>query len=285
MGEVFTLKTPDIAQSCVVFSSPHSGSQYPASFLAASRLDSLAIRSSEDAFVDELFLDAPKYGAHLLSAHAPRAFIDLNRSADELDPAIVRGAKRPANNPRVEAGLGVIPRVVANGQAIRTGKIPMSEAAGRIAKYHTPYHACLCDVLNEQKESYGMAVLIDCHSMPQRALENAPLVRGRQPDIILGDRFGVSSDRWLLDAATKVFEGAGFTVARNAPFSGGYITQNYGRPLRGIHAFQIEINRALYMNEAHIRRRDDFDEFRATMSEITRQLALLGPMRVALAAE
>jgi len=285
MGEIYTLKTPESAQSCVVFSSPHSGSRYPSEFLAASRLDSLAIRSSEDAFVDELFAEAPKYGAHLLLAHAPRAFIDLNRSADELDPAIVRGAKRGLGNPRVEAGLGVIPRVVANGQVIRSGKIPMSDAQDRIAKYYTPYHDCLADVLSRQKTVHGMAVLIDCHSMPQGALDNAPLVRRRLPDIILGDRFGVTSDRWLLDAACEIFEAAGFVVARNAPFSGGYITQNYGRPRRSIHAFQIEINRALYMDEVNIEKRGDFDEIRAALSNVTRQLALLGPAPVALAAE
>ena len=285
MGEIFTLKTPESPQSCVVFSSPHSGSRYPVEFLAASRLDSLAIRSSEDAFVDELFADAPKYGAHLLLAHAPRAFIDLNRNADELDPAIVRGAKRALGNPRVEAGLGVIPRVVAKGQVIRSGKISIAEAEERIARYYTPYHNCLAEVLAAQKAAYGMAVLIDCHSMPKGALDNAPLVRGQLPDVILGDRFGATSDCWLLDAAAKIFEAAGFTVARNAPFSGGHITQNYGRPRRGIHAFQIEINRALYMDEVNIEKRKDFEGIRATLSNVTRQLAQLGSGRIALAAE
>ncbi len=285
MSDIYTLKTPKNPHSCVVFNSPHSGSDYPADFLASSELDSLAIRSSEDAFVNELFMDAPKHGAHLLSAHAPRAFIDLNRDANELDPAIVRGAKRTPANPRIAAGLGVIPRIVGNGRVIRTGKISMIEAQNRIANYHAPYHNCLRNLVDLQRDVHGMAVLIDCHSMPQKSLDSAPLVRGKKPDIILGDRFGASCDRWIMDSATQIFATAGFVVARNAPFSGGYITQHYGRPSKGVHAFQIEINRALYMDESRIERAETFNEICATLSEVTRQLAQIGPSLSALAAE
>ena len=285
MHNTYTLKTPKAATSCVVFNSPHSGSDYPAEFLASSELDSLAIRSSEDAFVDELFSDAPEYGALFLLAHAPRAFIDLNRSASELDPAIVRGAKRAPANPRIAAGLGVIPRIVGNGQAIRSGKIPLQEAQNRIANYYTPYHSCLQNLIDLQRNVHGMAILIDCHSMPHKSLDAAPLVRGKKPDIILGDRFGASCDRWITESVTKIFAAAGFVVARNAPFSGGYITQHYGRPTKGTHAFQIEINRALYMDEVRIERAECFDEICATLSDVTRQLAQIGPLPVALAAE
>lgn len=285
MGEIYTLNSPQIPHSCVVFNSPHSGSHYSVEFLASTKLDSLAIRSSEDAFVNELFMDAPKYGAHLLAAHAPRAFIDLNRNTNELDPAIVRGAKRSPGNPRIEAGLGVIPRIVGNGQVIRTGKISLTEAQSRITKYYTPYHKCLRDVIDRQRVAHGMAVLIDCHSMPQKSLDAAPLVRGKRPDIILGDRFGASCDRWIMDVAAEILAAGGFVVARNAPFSGGYITQHYGRPTKGVHAIQIEINRALYMDETRIKRAENFDEIRATLSEVTRQLAQIGPTPAALAAE
>ncbi len=285
MSDIYTLNSPENPRSCVVFNSPHSGSDYPADFLASTKLDSLAIRSSEDAFVNELFRDAPKHGAHLLSAHAPRAFIDLNRSADELDSAIVRGAKRAPANPRIAAGLGVIPRIVGNGQVIRIGKISMIEAQNRIANYHTPYHNCLRNLIDLQRSVHGMAVLVDCHSMPQKSLDSAPLVRGKKPDIILGDRFGASCDRWIMDSATQIFAAAGFVVARNAPFSGGYITQHYGRPSKGVHAFQIEINRALYMDETRIERAETFDEICATLSGVTCRLAQIGPTPAALAAE
>ena len=285
MRDIYTHKSPQKLHSCVVFNSPHSGSNYPVEFLASSKLDSLAIRSSEDAFVDELFGDAAKYGAHLLSAHAPRAFLDLNRSASELDPAIVQGVKRAPSNLRIASGLGVIPRVVGNGQVIRTGKLSLIEAQNRIATYHTPYHNCLQNLIDLQRSVHGIAILIDCHSMPQKSLDAAPLVRGKKPDIILGDRFGASCDRWIMDSATRIFSAAGFVVARNAPFSGGYITRHYGRPTKGIHAFQIEINRALYMDETRIERAESFDEIRGTLSDVTRQLAQIGQVSTALAAE
>lgn len=285
MRDVYTLKSPENLRSCVVFNSPHSGSQYPADFLASTKLDSLAIRSSEDAFVDELFADAPKFGAHLLTAHCPRAFIDMNRGADELDAAIVRDVKRAPNNPRIAGGLGVIPRVVGNGQVIRTGKIPLTEARSRIASYYTPYHNRLRELIAKVRAEYGMAVLVDCHSMPRRALDSAPLVNGRFPDIVIGDRFGASCDRWILEKAVRSFVSAGFVVARNAPFSGGYITQHYGRPTKGVHALQIEINRSLYMDETRIERAENFQEVCARLSNVTRELAQIGPVQSAIAAE
>ncbi|MEO1918332.1 MAG: N-formylglutamate amidohydrolase [Paracoccaceae bacterium] len=281
MHNTYTLKTPKDATSCVIFSSPHSGSDYHASFLAATQLDSLAIRSSEDAFVDELFMDAPSNGAHLLAAHAPRAFIDLNRAADELDPALIRGVKRPPRNARITAGLGIIPRVVGNGHVIRSGKMSLTEAQERIANYYAPYHDCLRNVVDAQKDAHGMAILLDCHSMPQKSLDAAPLVDKKTPDIILGDRFGGSCDRWIVDAIAGIFASSGLVVARNAPFSGGYITRHYGRPSKGVHAVQIEINRALYMNEARIERGDNFGEFQKTLSKITRLLARIGLVSVA----
>jgi len=285
MHNTYTLTAPKAATSCVVFNSPHSGSNYPEDFLASSELDSLAIRSSEDAFVNELFCDAPKHGAHLLSAHAPRAFVDLNRDANELDPAIVQGAKRAPGNPRIAAGLGVIPRIVGNGQVIRTGKISMVEAQNRIANYYTPYHNCLRNLVDLQRRVHGISILIDCHSMPLKSLDSAPLTRGKKPDVILGDRFGASCDRWIIDFAAQIFAAAGFVVARNAPFSGGYITQHYGRPSKGVHAFQVEINRSLYMNETRVERTETFDEICATLSDVTRQLAQIGPISTTLAAE
>lgn len=285
MGEIYTLKFPEKLQSCVVFNSPHSGSNYSAEFLASSELDSLDIRSSEDAFVDELFMDAPLYGAHILSARLPRAFIDLNRSATELDSALVRGAKRAFTNPRIAAGLGIIPRVVGNGKIIRTGKIPLAEAEARIAKYYTPYHARLKELIGALREQFGIAILLDCHSMPQKAISAAPMVRGKMPDIVLGDRYGAACDRWIMDLVAQIFSANGFVVARNAPFSGGYITQHYGRPTKGVHAIQIEISRALYMNEKRIERSENFDAIRVTLSKITLQLAEIGPTHTAYAAE
>jgi len=233
---VYSLRMPVERSSCVVFSSPHSGADYPAAFLQRSSLSPLAIRSSEDAFVDELFAAAPSAGAPLLAARVPRACLDLNRAADDLDPALIAGASRRYLNARVAAGLGVIPRVVGEGRAIMRGKLTLAEAERRIRDCWHPYHDRLRALLAEAREAHGMAILIDCHSMPHDALNAAPSVWGRRPDIILGDRFGAACQRWLTDAAIELFSAQGFNVARNALFAGGYITQTYGRPAQGVQA-------------------------------------------------
>jgi N-formylglutamate amidohydrolase len=282
---VYRLRLPEVPTSSAVFNSPHSGAEYPPSFIARSRLDRLQIRSSEDAFVDELFASAPGAGAPLLAARVPRACVDLNRAPDELDPALIAGASRRAVNPRIAAGLGVIPRVVAEGRAIIEGKIPLAEAERRIASFYWPYHTRLRRLLDDQRALFGQAVLIDCHSMPHDALCSAPTVWGKRPNVILGDRFGASCDRWLIDAATDAFRAAGFVVARNAPFAGGYITQHYGRPSGGIHALQIEIDRALYMDEARIERAVAFDEVRDRIARVIGELARLAGPALPMAAE
>jgi N-formylglutamate amidohydrolase len=282
---VYRLLLPRAATSAALFNSPHSGRSYPAGFLARSRLDRLTIRSSEDAFVDELFDCAPYHGAPFLGAVVSRACLDLNRAADELDPALIAGASRRNINPRIAAGLGVIPRVVAEGRAIIDGKLSLAEAEHRIAAFYRPYHARLGQLLAEQHARHGLGVLYDCHSMPHDALAAAPTVRGRRPDIILGDRFGASCDRWLIDGATEIFRTAGFAVARNAPFAGGYITQAYGRPRDGFHALQIEIDRALYMDEARVERSAAFPEIRARLAGVVAELCLLGARAMPVAAE
>ena len=285
LDHAYRLQLPTDAHSCVVFSSPHSGADYPKSFLASTRLDSLAIRSSEDAFVDDLFADAPLCGAPLLSARLPRAFVDLNRSPDDMDPALVDGVRKFGTNPRIAAGLGVIPRVVGNGQVIRAGKISLREAEDRLERYYFPYHKALSDLVMQRHNDFGMCIVIDCHSMPSDALASAPLINGTKPDIVIGDRFGASADRWVSDAVHDIFSNAGFLVARNAPFAGGYITESYGRPSKSVHAIQVEINRAVYMDEATIQRQRHFDITRQKLSGIVAQIAALGPKRLNIAAE
>jgi N-formylglutamate deformylase len=282
---VFDLQMPANRLSCAVFSSPHSGSDYLPAYLGETRLGLLHLRSSEDAFVDTLIGDAPRLGAPLLAARVPRACVDLNRAPDDLDPALIAGAGRRAVNPRIAAGLGVIPRVVAEGRPIHMGKLPLAEAQRRIASYYLPYHARLRGLIEESRTLFGTAILFDCHSMPHDALVSAPAVWGRRPDLILGDRFGASCDRWLIDAAHDIFSAAGFVVARNAPFAGGYITQTYGRPQAGVQALQIEIDRSLYMNEARLERRPDFEDVRARVTRALEGLVTLGPRALPVAAE
>lgn len=282
---VFELRMPRQRTSCAVFSSPHSGADYPDAFLAASLLDPLLLRSSEDAYVDALMGSAPDFGAPLIAARVPRACVDLNRSADDLDPALIAGASRRFLNPRIAAGLGVIPRVVGEGRQIMRGKMPLEEAERRIAAVWHPYHTRLRALIGEARAAFGAAILFDCHSMPHDALNTAPLIRGRRPEVVLGDRFGSACDRWLIEAADDIFTAAGLAVGRNAPFAGGYITQTYGRPQQGVHALQIEIDRSLYMDETNVARLSSFDEVASLMSGIVGDLAMLGPRALPVAAE
>lgn len=276
---------PDRNRSCVVFASPHSGRDYPFSFLRSSVLDEHTIRSSEDAFVDHLFDCAPRFGAAFIKAGAPRAFVDMNRAAEELDPALIEGVRRQGHNPRVASGLGVIPRVVANGRSIYSGKLSQVEARRRIAIYWKPYHEMLQRLLDAAHDRHGQAILIDCHSMPHEAMDGIARSGVRRPDVVLGDRFGSAASGEVVDRVEDALVRAGFTVTRNAPFAGAYITQAYGRPARGQHAVQIEIDRSLYMNEALIRPNGNFEKVQSALLEVVGEIAGIGQGRVPLAAE
>lgn len=282
----YTLHEPARRDTGVVFASPHSAREYSPAFLARTVPTALEMRSSEDAFVDRLFEAAPAHGSPLLLAGAPRAYLDLNRSADELDPALIEGVRRAGHNPRIASGLGVVPRVVAGGRAIYDGKIPLGEAHHRIDRYWRPYHAILAAEMRRAHGRFGQAILIDCHSMPHEALEGARWGHTRRPDVVLGDRYGASAGRGITDRVEAAFVRAGLVVARNRPFAGAYITQTYGRPPRGHHAVQIELDRALYMDEAMVRPREDFADFQTLMAGIVAELAAIGrPAQMPLAAE
>lgn len=248
-------------------------------------LNEHAIRSSEDAFVDQLFECAPQFGAAFLKAGAPRAYVDLNRARDELDPALIEGVRRIAHNPRIASGLGVIPRVVANGRAIYRGKMSQAEAQERIEKYWVPYHDRLQMLLNASHDRHGQTVLIDCHSMPHEAMDGVARAGIRRPDVVLGDRFGAAAGGDVVDRIEAAFADAGFIVTRNAPFAGAYITQAYGKPAKGQHAVQVEIDRSLYMNEQLIRPNGDFEAVQAALHRVVKEVAQIGSGRIPLAAE
>ncbi|MEZ5753234.1 MAG: N-formylglutamate amidohydrolase [Paracoccaceae bacterium] len=284
--DAFTLHLPPRRTSPVVFSSPHSGAEYPQAFVSNSLLDHHMIRSSEDAFVDRLFSAAPDHGAPLIAARIPRAYLDLNRAADELDPAVIEGIDRAPHNPRVSSGLGVIPRVVAGGRAIYRGKLSRKEAELRLLNVWHPYHAALKTLMDESLATFGEAILIDCHSMPHEAIEAHARPGHPRPDVVLGDRFGAAASRDVVDRIQAAFAEAGLRTARNAPFAGAYIAQAYGRPSRGQHVVQIEIDRALYMDEERIVPRPDFQQFQSVITGvIARVTAFPTGDRLPLAAE
>ena len=281
--EAYRLIRPFRQAGPLIFASPHSGREYGQDFLAQAVLDRQAIRSSEDAFVDQLFDMAPDLGAPLLAARAPRAFLDLNRAADELDPAVIEGIHRVPHNPRIASGLGVIPRVVAGGRAIYRGKLPLAEAQSRITRFWHPYHQALAALIAETRSDFGSAVLIDCHSMPHEAIEAHTRPGQLRPEVVLGDRYGVAAGREVMDRVEAAFASAGLRVVRNAPFAGAYVAQAYGSPARGVHVVQVEIDRALYMNEARIEPSAGFAAFRELMAGVVADL--VQPSGVALAAE
>jgi N-formylglutamate deformylase len=281
----YHLSLPRRRTTSVVFASPHSGRDYPAEFLQATILDERAIRSSEDAFIDELLADVPGFGAPLIAARAPRAYLDLNRGADELDPAVVEGALSYAHNPRVVSGLGVVPRVVSGGRAIYSGKIGLAEARARLNAFWFPYHQKLQELLDESRAMFGQAVLIDVHSMPHEAMDSVAHRSGRRPQIVVGDRYGAAAAADVTDRVEQAFRDRGYQVARNAPFAGAYIAQTYGRPCIRQHAVQIEMDRALYMDERRIRPHDRFAAFKGDLTEIMAEVAEIGRDRTALAAE
>jgi N-formylglutamate deformylase len=265
----FRLDRPARQAVPFVFASPHSGRCYPPSLVARSRLDATSLRRSEDAFVDELFAGAVGLGAPLLAAQFPRAFVDVNRGVAELDASMFdAGLEVPvdAPSPRVAAGLGVIPRIVRDGAEIYRGKLESGEAAKRLEQFYKPYHRALAALLDETQARFGVAVLIDCHSMPS-ALS--------VPDIVLGDRYGASAAPVLSARAETALLREGFSVARNTPYAGGHTTVLHGRAAMGRHALQIEINRALYLDENRITRKASFESVRARLMRAMEHLAAI----------
>ncbi len=245
----FRLFAPAEQRIPYVFSSPHSGCIYPNSLMDASALSHHDIRRSEDVLVDRLFSSAVEIGAPLLAAQFPRAWLDVNREPYELDPKLF-GERLPGHantqSMRVTGGLGTIPRLVAENLPIYARKPSLNEALNRIETIYRPYHEALRRLMAQSAVKFGHAVLVDCHSMPSSGFKG----QGRsRPDIIVGDRYGTSCAGEISREIVRRFSDLGYSVTRNKPYAGGFITEHYGRPLRGLHAVQIEINRGLYLNE------------------------------------
>lgn len=263
---------PKEIRAPVLFDAPHSGSDYPAAFLAESRLDRQRIRMSEDAHVDALFVSCVEAGMPMLRARFPRAYVDVNREPYELDPRMFEGRLPTGANtrsPRVACGLGTVPRMVSETEEIYGRRIPVAEALQRIDGLYRPYHVALDEMLDGLEADFGRAVLIDCHSMP-----TAPQTAGAAGvDVVLGDRHGTSCHPALTDVVSSLFRAAGYRVARNRPYAGGFITEHHGRPGRGRHALQIEVARGLYMNERTLEPNGGFAVLACDIEGIVREIA------------
>ena len=261
----FALDRPAVQTAPLVFASPHSGRNYPASFIRSARLDAVALRRSEDCFVDDLFADAPAAGAPLLAATFPRAYCDANREMWELDPAMFADdlpAWVNTTSARVGAGLGTLARVVSSGEAISRDKLTFNEAQLRIEACWTPYHDMLATLIAETRQRFGVCLLIDCHSMPAHG------GRGRAPDMVLGDAHGTACTPRVTRLVEQSLAAMGYEVRRNDPYAGGYVTRHYGRPREGVHALQIEIARSLYMDEARFVPAAGFARLRQDLSRL-----------------
>jgi len=246
----FTVYAPARQTAPFVFCSPHSGRVYPDHFLAQSRLDPLTLRKSEDCFVDELFSGVAPLGAPLIAARFPRAYLDVNREPYELDPELFSEPLPDFANTqsvRVVGGLGTIARIVADGEEIYRSRLPLATALERIDRLYVPFHAALARLIESTRKRFGYAILVDCHSMPSALMAQAG---GPRPDFVVGDRFGASCDGKLTRGLKDAIAGLGYDIQLNRPYAGGYITEHYGRPHRGVHAVQLEINRGLYLDES-----------------------------------
>jgi N-formylglutamate amidohydrolase len=264
----------------LVLASPHSGTNYPPDLIAASRLDPLNLRRSEDSYVDEIFGAGPDLGAPMLKARFARAYLDPNREPFELDPTMFEDALPDFVNrhsPRVRVGLGTIARVVASGEEIYARKLRFAEALHRIEQLYRPYHNALTQLVEATRSRFGFYLLLDCHSMPSTTLpQRGGLGRGRV-DIVLGDCHGTSCDPIVADTAQHILVDKGYAVVRNAPYAGGFTTTHYGKPNDGGHCLQIEIGRGLYMDERSYERKPFFAQLTKDMRDLTLALARIDP--------
>jgi N-formylglutamate amidohydrolase len=254
----FEIVDPVELSTALVFNSPHSGRTYPRAFVEASRLDAMALRRSEDSFVDDLVAPVVALGAPLMKAHFPRAYLDVNREPYELDPRMFDGRLPSFANTRsmrVAGGLGTIARVVGDAQEIYARRLPVEDALLRIELLYKPYHRALQRLIQRAHRSFGLALLVDCHSMPScNGRDDQP-----KADFVIGDRYGTSANGVFADVIDHVLRSRGYVVMRNKPYAGGFITEHYGNPAADCHALQLEINRGLYMDERKLERGRGFD--------------------------
>jgi N-formylglutamate amidohydrolase len=268
----FEILEPRACAGPVLFNSPHSGSVYPPAFLAVSRLDIPTLRRSEDSFVDELMAGVVRQGYPLMHAHFPRCFVDVNREPYELDPRMFEGRLPSFANTRsmrVAGGLGTVARVVGDAQEIYDQRLPVDDALRRIETLYKPYHRALRRLFTKLHHDFGAAVLVDCHSMPSSAGHKDDRPR---PEFVLGDRYGTSCVTVVSETVEQTLRALGYGVSRNKPYAGGFITEHYGNPAAGLHAIQLEINRALYMDEKRYERSRNFRRLAADLETLAVRL-------------
>jgi N-formylglutamate amidohydrolase len=282
----FEIVEPEVWRAPIIFNSPHSGSAYPAAFLNASRIDLASLRRSEDSFMDELIGGLSNHGFPTVRVNFPRSYVDVNREPYELDPRMFSGRLPSFANTRsmrVAGGLGTIPRVVGDGQEIYRERISVDDALGRIESLYKPYHRALRRLINRAHQTFGTVVVVDCHSMPSVGVSRD---EPRRPDVVIGDRYGTSCAPLLADMVEETMSRLGYSVGRNKPYAGGFITEHYGNPASGLHTIQLELNRAIYMDERRRARGARFTQVTSDIAVLAEALACvplddLGPFQAA----
>ena len=288
-GEVsppFEIVEPSQWRAPIIFNSPHSGSAYPDDFLISSRIDLPTLRRSEDSFMDELIADLSRRGFPVVRVNFPRSYVDVNREPYELDPRMFSGRLPSFANTRsmrVAGGLGTIPRVVGDGQEIYRERLAVEDALSRIETLYKPYHRALRRLINRVHQTFGTVVVVDCHSMPSIGVSRD---EPRRPDVVIGDRYGTSCAQLLPDMVEATMSRLGYSVGRNKPYAGGFITEHYGNPASGLHAIQLELNRAIYMDERRREKSPRFAQVAADFAKLADALATvplgdLGPFQAA----
>src|ERR1700734_1546693 len=271
----FEIVEPAKWRAPIIFNSPHSGSVYPHEFLNASRIDLGALRRSEDSFMDELITDLSNHGFPVVRVNFPRSYVDVNREPYELDPRMFNGRLPSFANTRsmrVAGGLGTIPRVVGDGQEIYRERLSVDDALGRIESLYKPYHRALRRLINKAHQAFGTVVVVDCHSMPSIGVSRD---EPRRPDAVIGDRYGTSCAALLPDMVEETMSRLGYSVGRNKPYAGGFITEHYGNPASGLHTIQLELNRAVYMDERRRSRGERFEQVASGFTVLADVLATL----------
>jgi N-formylglutamate amidohydrolase len=266
---VLEVRRPNGVALPLVFDSPHSGTDYPEDFAHIAPLSEL--RKAEDTYVDELFAAAVDHGATFLRALFPRSYVDPNRAADDLDPALIDGEwPGPiAPTPKSALGLGLLWSRYPPGLPLYGRKLTVAEVRRRIEGYHRPYHDALRRALDETYARFGVVWHIDCHSMP--ALSNAMAVEGpgvARPDFTLGDRDGTTCSAELTDFVRQTLTGYGHKVTVNNPYKGAELVRAWSDPAAGRHSLQIEINRRLYMDERTFEKTAGFGLLRADLTRL-----------------
>ncbi len=282
----FEIVEPAVWRAPIIFNSPHSGSVYPDKFLNASRIDLPALRRSEDSFMDELIGGLSECGFPTIRVNFPRSYVDVNREPYELDPRMFTGRLPSFANTRsmrVAGGLGTIPRVVGDGQEIYRERLSVDDALGRIEALYKPYHRALRRLINKAHQAFGTVVVVDCHSMPSIGVSRD---EPRRPDMVIGDRYGTSCAALLPDMVEETMRQLGYSVGRNKPYAGGFITEHYGNPASGLHTIQLELNRAIYMDERRRERSARFAQVAKDFAGLADALAAvplgdLGPFQAA----